>query len=107
MPGPRPYVRPLSQKIQRGGADIKRWVELGASIQTAASLCDVSESQLYRWTEIAREHPDSLIGQMLRGLKLAESQAAVRYPNGQHSRTGNIVGGQREAAASPLVSWDD
>jgi hypothetical protein len=102
----RPYVRPTDPRIQRACEAMKGWVQLGGSLETAAMLSDVSESQLYRWLTIAETHPDGPIAGMLKDLAQAAKDAAVRYPNGQHSSTGNIVGGSNGQPPA-LLSWRD
>jgi hypothetical protein len=97
-----------AQSISR----IRIWIDLGASIQVAADLAGITESQLCRWERLAENHPSGPIAKLISELHQAETQAGTTYGfngNGAHdSTTGNIAGGPNGQRAAQLLSkWDD
>src|SRR5271167_4719902 len=103
MDPPRRYARPPNQHVLDCAGAVLRlrsWVELGASVQVAADLCDVSESQINQWQEIAQCYPQGSVAVMMRDLE----QVASQYPGGNgHSTTGNIVGRNGQPASQFLA----
>ena len=41
------------------GERLLEWTRLGATIQIACDMCDVSESQYFYWTQLAAKFPSS------------------------------------------------
>jgi hypothetical protein len=80
-------TRPNEWLYGQVGEELKRWVELGATIWNACDMVGISESKFHYWTQLAQRYPDSPMAQLIKELRAAEAVAT----NG-HSTTGNIVG---------------
>jgi hypothetical protein len=96
---------------QRTGEEMKRWVELGASLHVAAELAGLSESRFAEWRRLARERPDTPMGELITELQSLE--AASRNGDGHYvSPTRNIVGRvprgcNGQGAPLHLCRWND
>lgn len=54
------------------------YIKSGASMKTAADICDISVSSIHNWMKKGEEDPDSIYGVFYREMKKADGEAILR-----------------------------